>query len=125
MGGLVLDLLLLGLVKAADLVLEVLFNCSVLVELHLEEVNLGGGFLYVGLELLAMVGLQSLNVVVVDLLVVLYEQVFSLDLVVVEVLFFLELDLNVVLGLLQQLNLCVLLGHLNGVVLAEHGYLRI
>lgn len=47
-----------------------------------------------------MVGLQSLYVVVVDLLVVLYEQVFSLEFVVVEVLFFFELDLDVVFGFL-------------------------
>ena len=125
MVGLALDLFLLGLVKVAHLVLEVLLNCSVLVELYLEVVNLGGGFLDIGLELLPMVGLQSFYVVVVDLLVVLHEQVLSFDLVVVEVLFFLELDLDVVLGLLQEFYLCVLLGHLNGVVLVDHGYLRI
>lgn len=35
MVGLALDLLLLGLVQVAYLILEVLFNRSVLVELHL------------------------------------------------------------------------------------------
>lgn len=47
-----------------------------------------------------MVGLQSLYVVVVDLFVVLDEQILSLELVVVEVLFFFELDLDVVFGFL-------------------------
>ena len=71
--GLALDLLLLGLVQVAHLVLQVLFDCSVLVELHFQQVYLGGGLLDIGLELLAMVGLQSFDVVVVDFLVVLDE----------------------------------------------------
>lgn len=72
-----------------------------------------------------MVGLQSLNIVIVDLLVVLEQKVLPLQLVIIEVLLLLEFYLNIVFGLLQKLDLHIFLGYLNGVVLVDHGYLGI